>query len=605
MAIITSPNLEALTYQFTAGHIRTDAVWHASAPASLTAFCPWNEDTGGWAAWARHLRQRHRPHDTPRLLNSRQSPLYWSLTSDFATATASLIAQLNPRDKKAARGADLPSELEQWLIAVAASPLSPAAALEYLAWCWSLPRLAAHVSGSLWWRLLEQLLRTAEEASEIDLQEDPLTHQLLAGELSLALARQFPELALAHERAAAGAGAVDQGLEELVDQQGVIDSRHVELLRPLLGCWTRCGVIAAELDSESSDATEDGFRAALLQAMQLTRFDGTQALTAGAASKWNPGMFKTAVEIVASADLMRVAADCLPPLELRPPKRRPRRLPSPASGSEPARLAILRSDWSRQSELLAVRYAGRTVEMELNIGRDQLWAGDWELNVRAGGQLAEIAGDWEELCWFSDEDVDYLELECPLGHNLRVQRQFLLTRRDRILLLADAVLGSVPQNVEYRSTLPLLPGVAFLAAAETREGRIATRKQQSLVLPLALPEWRIDPRRGALSLNDGRLDLWQSTFGGALYAPLFFDLDRRRRNRPFTWRRLTVANERVIQAEHVACGYRVQIGREQWLIYRSLAQRRPRTVLGHHVSTEFLLGRFTRRGQVEQLLEVE
>lgn len=607
MATIPIPLPETSSAEFLPVRLRPEATWHADAPESLTAYVPWDEDTGGWAAWASYLRHRAGPRPMTRLFKSRQSPLNWSLTSGNRTAmaTVSLIAQLYYSGEKSTRRSNPLPDIEQWLVDADAGPMSPAAALEHLAWVWSLPRLARYAPAGLWWRLLEQLLRAAYDASESDLCEDPLTHQLLAGELSLTLARQFPELDVCHERAAAGNGAVGEGLMDLVNERGLADPRHVELLRPLLGCWTRCRLIAGDLGCDSNDDNDDGYRPVLLQSLRLTRFDGTQALTFGLPSEWNAEMFKTALQCGASADLVRIAADCLPPLDLPTPKPRPQRPPSPASGSEPARLAILRSNWSRRSELLAVSFAGQTVRTELNIGRDQLWAGDWELTVRTGGQLAGPAGEWEEVCWFSDEDVDYLELECALEHGLRVQRQFLLARGDRILFLADAVLGTVPQNLEYRSTLPLLPGVAFLAAEETREGRIAARKQQALALPLALPEWRSDPRGGTLALNDGRLELRQLGAGSSLYAPLFLDLDRRRRKRPVTWRRLTVADGRAIQPADVAAGYRVQIGAEQWLIYRSLAPRKARTVLGQHVSTEFLLGRFTRRGEVQQLLEVE
>jgi hypothetical protein len=457
----------------------------------------------------------------------------------------------------------------------------------------------------MWWRLLAQLVRASVEAADVDLFEQPLIHQLLAGELSLTLARQFPELRACQARQPSGEAALSQGMRELVAERGLTDPRHVDLLRPLLGCWTRCRLITPELAADSSEEDGAGYRAALLQALRLTRFDGSQALTCGRESQWNAEFFRAAIVSSEATDLMHVAAECLPPLDLLPPKRGLKRLPSPAAGCEPARFAILRSAWSRRSDLLAVRYAGPTVDIELNIGRDRLFCGAWELSVRASGQLAGLKRAWEEVCWFSDEDVDYLELECHLDHDLRIQRQFALTRRDRVLLLADAVLGGTPHKLDYCSKLPLPPGVAFLPAEETHEGRIIARKQQTLVLPLALPEWRSGPRGGALALNDGRLELRQSATARSLFAPLFFDLDRRRRKRPFTWRRLTVADERVIQPQDVACGYRVQVGGEQWLIYRSLAERRARTLLGHHVNTEFLLGRFNRQGQVQQLIEVE
>jgi hypothetical protein len=41
--------------------------------------------------------------------------------------------------------------------------------------------------------------------------------------------------------------------------------------------------------------------------------------------------------------------------------------------------------------------------------------------------------------------------------------------------------------------------------------------------------------------------------------------------RPLTWRRITVAENLALVPREVAAAYRVQVGREQWLFYRSLA----------------------------------
>ena len=115
--------------------------------------------------------------------------------------------------------------------------------------------------------------------------------------------------------------------------------------------------------------------------------------------------------------------------------------------------------------------------------------------------------------------------------------------------------------------------------------------------------------RGRLDWNhanyaDG-LELKFSVKGNALFAPLFFDLDPRRFARRLTWRQLTVAESLEIQPADVAVGYRVQLGKEQWLIYRSLAQTANRTLLGHNLSTEMLVARFDPTGEVEALVEIE
>ena len=72
-----------------------------------------------------------------------------------------------------------------------------------------------------------------------------------------------------------------------------------------------------------------------------------------------------------------------------------------------------------------------------------------------------------------------------------------------------------------------------------------------------------------------------------------------------TWRQLTVAENLTAQSDDVAVGYRVQIGRQQWLFYRSLAACGNRTLLGHNLVSEFLVARFSKEGKVEAIVETE
>ena len=231
--------------------------------------------------------------------------------------------------------------------------------------------------------------------------------------------------------------------------------------------------------------------------------------------------------------------------------------------------------------------------------------GQWGLDVRADGNLATPTSGWREVCWVSDDDGDYLELEIELSQSLRVQRQFLLAREDRFLFLADAILGEQSRELSYCGHLQMAGQITASAAAETREMLLAGRKARALMLPLALPEWKSNSRGGALGVNGGAIELRESGVGQRLYAPLWIDLSRRRADKPFTWRQLTVAEERQILPRDEAAGYRIQFGRRQWLIYRSLTAAANRTVLGKNLSTDFLVARFGRDGETETIVEIE
>ncbi|MCH8923162.1 MAG: hypothetical protein IIA67_08460 [Planctomycetes bacterium] len=204
----------------------------------------------------------------------------------------------------------------------------------------------------------------------------------------------------------------------------------------------------------------------------------------------------------------------------------------------------------------------------------------------------------------SDEDVDYLELEIELTEGFRVQRQILIAREDDCLFVADVALGERSGRLEYRSTLPLVESCRFEPAEENREGFLVGKRRRALVLPLALPEWRSDRRIGELTRTEAGLQLMQTAEAARTYVPLFFDLHPRRLTKPSTWRQLTVADQREIVPRDVAAGYRVQVGDEQWLFYRSLAERGNRTLLGHNLNGEFLAAWFHETGEVESMLEI-
>jgi hypothetical protein len=101
------------------------------------------------------------------------------------------------------------------------------------------------------------------------------------------------------------------------------------------------------------------------------------------------------------------------------------------------------------------------------------------------------------------------------------------------------------------------------------------------------------------------LQLRQTAHARRLWAPLWFDLDRRRAALPATWRPLTVGEAMQVQPADVAIGCRVAAGRRQWLIYRSLAKPGNRTLLGHNLLSETLVARFHGSGRVQPLIEVE
>jgi hypothetical protein len=516
-------------------------------------------------------------------------------------------------------------------------------AFEAIAWSRALRPATQLISESLWWRLFERLVELAQDGSS-PASDDPLLGQLLSAELAISLAYELPELAAAADLAARGRAAAERGLKEHSLGDGLPQARHLPTARALLACWTRIWTMLDKLavpddsaDDVSQSTVEDDSKATpaksrrkrlanrarpphrfeefLISTFRLSRTDGSQMLSADRAGAWNPALFAAAGRLVKRRAI--VAAERLSrPRDRRSDKKlaAPKAI-WPAASAEAAGVALLRTDWRRSAARLAVSCDANATLLELAVGKHTLLRGLWSLDVQLAGETAEFTSNWDQICWVSDSDVDYLELEAKLTGGMRVQRQLLLARDDRFLLLADGVLAPEDAGgpIDYRATLELADGVRFQPAAETCEGHLATTKPstdeaiepRALVLPLALPEWRSAARMGELSAGERMLELRQRARGRGLFAPLFFDLDRRRLKKPFTWRRLTVAESLAPVADDVAVGQRVEVGKLQWMFYRSLAARTPRTVLGQHLASEFLAGRFHRSGEVDRLLEVE
>jgi hypothetical protein len=273
-----------------------------------------------------------------------------------------------------------------------------------------------------------------------------------------------------------------------------------------------------------------------------------------------------------------------------------------------SKAALLRRTKTAPHDELFVDFSLPECHIELRAGGTTLLNGPWTIQATAGGQPLAPAGPWRESCWERDDAYDYLEIDLPLSGGWLLERQILLARQDRFVLLADALIGPAGEACElhYAGSLPLDTQAAFRPAAETREGWLETKnRRQASIVPLALPEWRAEFCHAELSVSGDCISLEQMALGRNLYAPLWIDLDPRRLKRPLTWRRITVAENLAIVPRDVAAAYRVQVGGKQWVFYRSLAKRGNRTFLGHNTLCSFACRRLLASGETEDLVEIE
>ncbi|HEX3870687.1 MAG TPA: hypothetical protein VHV77_09635 [Pirellulales bacterium] len=557
--------------------------WHDSAPRRVAGAGDWSNGSEGWKRWQKHLARRKRPQPIARLFRHHQ------------------LSPLPVEIRDGGDREDFEEALAAWLD-LAASQLSQLSIAEgAVALARELPRLAKHLSARLWWSTLDWLLQARLWAQDQRWDSEILAGQLLLTELPLTLAYLMPELDNCRALVPGAIEHLRASMQELLDGQGLVHASHLNSFPSLVACWSRCRRLCASMDRAkwTGDMRRE-LSAAVVHVLRLTRRNGSRSFDSVSPPTASIDWLKDHDGILVSRKAQRLAA-----FVLNGKEKTPTRMPPAADHSEWSEMAVMRNDWSSDSSRLIVDYGARRVRAEFAAGTEPLLSGLWNFEVRWNRNLLSAQTDWEQTCWESDKECDYLELETTLGHGVIVQRQFVLSRRDDIFVVADAVIASEPGEIEYRATFPLAAATRFEPAEETREGTLVGRKRRARVLPLALPEWRADPR-GSLQVVDGQLELAQSaSHARGLYAPLFFDLRPRRFGKRLTWRRLTVAEEHVVQGVDVAAGFRVHIGKEQWLIYRSLHQGRSRTVLGHHLFSEYLVGRFTTEGTVEPVIEIE
>lgn len=563
-------------------------LWTGDAPRSIARAGDYSDGSKGWRAWQKYLKKRKQ--SLRDWLPRGGCPLAWGL--DAEKADRLLPSRLSARE--------LAESAHSWLDEAGTTAATPEWALVSVAWAYEMPWLAAQLSADSWWQMLAALVQIARDSQAASIDE-PWTHLLLASELPLALSFALPEIAACQELGEAGRSAVVEAAPTWIGENDELRFDPFDRLRPIVASLVRShATCEATGQKRWSRPARERFTALVEHMLRLSRPDGSGCFTPAAGAD--------------EAKLLEAAANATGKRKLEKTvelitgdrSRCRSKLASPAAHGEVARWGVLRSAWSSASPRLAVSYRTPTVEAELGIGRDVLFSGPCPIEVRIDGEALQPAANWEEVCWQTDEDVDYIELEMNWPGMLRVQRQMLLARADQFLLWADALLPERRCDIEYRSWLPLADEVRFETAVETREGILSGKKPRAWVLPLALPEWRSDRRGGSLEVTEGRLCLrHQARASRGLFAPLFMDLDRDRFSRPMTWRPLTVAENRQNQARDVAVGYRVQIGVEQWLVYRSLTPGTGRTLLGHHLLTQFLVGRFSMAGEVRSLLEIE
>ncbi len=520
--------------------------------------------------------------------------------------------------KRAKYLSHIDSSAESWLAEVAHS--SAATPFELLSLFEMLSKFSWALDDRVVWRLWRFALAAAIDfGTKLDEPEGTQATQdqrlLITGEVPWQLGLLFADVEGAEEFAQKGRRVLCRTLLDGTDTDGTPDAELLERLPLWLAPLVRAGESAARFGQTLWSKTAlERFELLIKVVAPMCRLDGRIALSNGSshqvvsllqyASKV-AGFRKSELPRQYLSDVASQNGQGKIGKAARFSKTRAKRN-RPVTQSDWAQLACLRNDWSFGANSLVVAHHGLCPLIDLSACGIPILSGEWGIELNFDGEPAEISDDWECVCWHSDEDADYLELQLTIDDELTIARQALLSRKDDIAILADVVQRAGAKRIEYTCRLPLVNGIQAVSSLDSRECTLKGHGQSVRVFPMALPQDRVLSTPGGFGPFADDLVLKQVSAKDGLYAPIVFDWNPRRRRTEAQWRTLTVTQSGTVTDPGIAAAHRLRTGKQHLFIYRSLRRPdTPRAVLGQHIAHETLIGTFDASGDVTPILLVE
>lgn len=482
-------------------------------------------------------------------------------------------------------------------------------------------KLSASDCFKLWRSTLSELLMWPTVAYD-----DPTIHPDVSlveqGEIPFVAGLCFSQIAGSSNLLKSGRKVLSKEMVERVDSDG---SPHAEILHRLplwLAPLVRSTLMIQRFQAPTwNEDLRQLFGNIVDRAVLLCRPDGRAALTNGLSLESVP-VLTAAVErldlglVESTMAYLRVVQRAL---SGKPPRRsKPAVGTMPSNQSDWAKFALLRSGWGVDADSVAIAHHQPLPQLDVTALGHALIHGYWKLKIRLGDADVELAEEWSCVCWQSDPDADYLELQMIGPGKLRVERIVMLSREEGFLIVADAISGvpnadgpagrraTTKQLIQYESRLALCDGLVGSAEGTTREARIVGKRLKARVFPLGIPQDRVHSTPHSLTFDKNELVLQQVAEGEGLFAPLLFVWNPSLARVDATWRQLTVTEEGKVVGNDIAVGYRLKLGAYQLFLSRALKKTgNSRACLGHHTFNETTVAKFDSNGDVEPILMVE
>ena len=498
----------------------------------------------------------------------------------------------------------------------------PYVALTCAGWIHALPEAGRSISPALWLEVLQCALTQVDRAWESGPSDGLFPWMVWACEVPLALAKQLSNLGGKDRIVSETLNRIALLLEESSDNPQSFLARGGQDLRALLACIMRCRWSADAVGARKWYPPQRKALSKLaIAGLALSDAEGRQLLFDRDDTSLDEDFWCNLNQLAGKNKKLQLATACALPdsigktLGEKPSKLRKDvtidvSMPSHSHYWEKNSIATMRRSWRDRGCRVAVDFSADVIWLDV-IGNDgqRIMSGDWDVEIFQNQKPLQTDVSWQEVCWFTDDDVDYLELECEVENVCKIQRQVMLMRDEGVVYFADALIAQAPDQWSVKSTWTISNDIELRSEPKTTEARLVRagneNQTSALLLPVAMPEWRRSPNHSRMECTGQTLTLQCDTSAKNLYNPLVMSLRGIESTPAYTWRQLTIAEELQNQPRHIAEAYRVQVNRDQWVFYRSLTPCARRTVMGLHLNTEFYAGRFSREdGLFEPVVEV-
>lgn len=516
-------------------------------------------------------------------------------------------------------------KLDEWLTANSEQAESDAHSL--LALCELLilhsDCLPAELTGRVWRLALAGAINQADRFDDAmhteDWQELIATDTgdvwLSGGLLPWTCGLLFDEVKGAPRLAKSARAALNFQLLHTTDTDGSPAGDLLRNLRRALSGWADAALVAESFNRDLwRSATETRCTQTLERVASLLRVDGGAASTGDSSDENVAGLCLT-IATLSGTDFRKRWAKLIQ--ELGTPSATVdgktsgpiRKRDNPSWQSDDAEAACLRTTWAADASLVSITHDEVAPSIELVLDGTPILRGAWGIEMEEDGDAFEFEAGWECVCFYTDRDVDYLELQFEFEGGPTIGRYVVLSRTRQFAVVSDILADSPAKRTDLISELPLATGVEVETVTGSREHQLKAGRQSARVLPLALPHDAGVGTSGRIGLDesDGRptLTIGQATQSGGLFSPVLIDWSKERRKAPVEWRRLTVTEAGEVD-ESGALAYRCMIGDLHLVLFRALKSTdQYRTVLGYQPENETVIANFTKKGEFDEVVLVE